>query len=81
MDVEADRVEPDGLAGAAPPTRLLLSVREVAAALAVSERHVWRLSDRGELPRPISLGRLKRWRRSSIDDWLNKAAAKARREA
>ena len=48
-----------------PP--LLLSAAELAELLGVSARHVWRLRDAGELPAPIRLGRLVRWRRSTVE--------------
>ena len=55
---------------ASEATRLALSVREVADALGVSVRSVWRLSATDELPRPFRIGRSVRWRAASIDSWL-----------
>ena len=49
----------------------LLTVRQVAAMLGCSARHVYRLSDRGAMPRPTKLGDvLVRWNRSEIESWL-----------
>lgn len=51
-------------------------VDAIAELLGCSSRHVRRLADAGLMPRPIHLGRLVRWRRSTgnpmtgIDDWL-----------
>ncbi len=43
-----------------PPGRLLLTPREAAAALAVSERTLWSLTDRGEIPR-VPIGKCVRY--------------------
>ncbi len=54
----------------------LLTVRQVAALLGCSVRHVYRLSDRGAMPRPVRLGNLVRWNRrtddsaTGIEDWI-----------
>ena len=49
----------------------LLTVRQVAAMLGCSARHVYRLADRGAMPRPTKLGDvLVRWRRIEIESWL-----------
>ena len=50
---------------------LLLDVVAVAQLLGVSVRHVWRLADAGEFPRPLSVGRLKRWPRSAVVEWIS----------
>ena len=46
---------------------LLLDVNQVAALLNCSPRHVYRLSQAGELPRPRKLGALVRWSRPAIE--------------
>ena len=60
--------------------RLLLNVKELADALGVSERLVWRLRREGQLPPPIRLGsRVIRWDRRAIEKWIDRrcrAAAK-----
>jgi excisionase family DNA binding protein len=48
----------------------LLRVEEVATLLGVSVRTVWRLVSRGELARPVAMGRCRRWFRSDVDDFL-----------
>lgn len=43
---------------------------DVAAKLKASTRHVRRLADGGRMPPPFHVGRLVRWNRSTIDNWL-----------
>ena len=58
------------------PTALVGDVEVVAGLLTCSTRHVYRLSDAGKMPRPVKLGALVRWRRSTgdpktgIEDWI-----------
>jgi excisionase family DNA binding protein len=53
-----------------PSAAPLLDVRQVAALLNCSTRHVYRLSDAGHMPAPVKLGALIRWRRADLDAWL-----------
>lgn len=62
-----------------PPDPVLLSAAAVARMLSVSVRHVWRLRDAGDLPCPIRLGRLVRWRKAAIERWLAESQGTARR--
>ncbi len=48
----------------------LLDVRAVAQLLGCSGRHVYRMSDAGQMPRPLKLGALVRWRRQEIEEWV-----------
>lgn len=48
----------------------LLSAREVAGILGISERQVWRMVSAGELPAPKRVGTLTKWRRSEIEAWV-----------
>jgi excisionase family DNA binding protein len=48
----------------------LLTVEAVAAMLAVSSRHVYRLADSGKMPRPVKLGGSNRWDREVIENWI-----------
>lgn len=48
----------------------LLSMKETAAKLDCSTRHVRRLADAGKAPRPIRLGASIKWRRSELDAWI-----------
>ncbi len=52
------------------PAAALLDVRAVAALLDCSPRHVYRLADAGQIPPPVRLGSLVRWRRQDLDAWL-----------
>jgi len=55
---------------------LLLDVAAVAQLLTVSTRHVWRLVDRGEFPKPLSVGaKLKRWSRATVLAWIEEQTA------
>ena len=49
---------------------VLLAVDDVAALLAASPRIIRRMADAGQMPSPVRLNSLVRWRRSDIDDWL-----------
>jgi len=48
----------------------LLSVKEVASALQISTRTVWRLVSSGELIKPLRVGRNTRWRRAELEEWI-----------
>ena len=45
-------------------------VDDVATLRKASSRHVRRLADAGAMPRPLHIGRLVRWRRADVDQWL-----------
>jgi excisionase family DNA binding protein len=49
---------------------LLLDVKQVAAMLNCSERHVYRMSDSGAMPRLLHLGASVRWNRAEIEQWI-----------
>jgi len=53
-----------------PNGRLLLSVAEVASALSVSTRTVWRLAKAGHLPQPVQIGRSARWRAAWVEQFV-----------
>jgi excisionase family DNA binding protein len=59
----------------------LLDVNAVAALLGASSRTVRRLADWGRMPRPISLGRMVRWQRSVIEEWIRDGCPKIERRA
>ncbi|MEQ1735518.1 MAG: helix-turn-helix domain-containing protein [Rhodoglobus sp.] len=48
----------------------LLSVQQVCDLLQCSERHVYRLASDHQLPAPVRLGALVRWRRAVLDQWI-----------
>lgn len=49
----------------------LLTVREVATALKVSVRQVWKLNSSARLPAPVRLSRSVRWRQDELTAWIN----------
>lgn len=49
----------------------LIDVKEVATILKASSRTIYRLSDKGKMPRPVKLGALARWRVDELSDWIN----------
>ncbi len=54
----------------APPAEQLLTVKGVAALLALSERSIWKLTAAGRMPAPIRLGRAVRWRLGDLHQWI-----------
>jgi predicted DNA-binding transcriptional regulator AlpA len=49
----------------------LFDVNAVALKLGgCSTRHVRRMADGGQMPPPVKLGALVRWRRQDIDSWI-----------
>ena len=48
----------------------LLTASEVAALLKCSVRNVYALLRRNELPRPLKIGALSRWRLSALRHWM-----------
>lgn len=48
----------------------MLEVQGVADLLSCSPRHVRRLADRGAMPRPVALGRLRHWNADAIRAWI-----------
>lgn len=49
---------------------MLLTVKDVAEMLQLSTRTVWRMSERGEIPTPVNLGRCVRWNCAEIMAWI-----------
>jgi len=56
----------------------LMSVKEVAAMLGVSQRTVYRMDDAGQIPRSIKLASLVRWRTAELREWIEKGCPKCR---
>ena len=57
----------------------LMDVNAVAALIGASPRTVRRLADWGRMPRPISLGRMVRWQRSVIEEWIREGCPRMER--
>jgi excisionase family DNA binding protein len=51
---------------------LMLTVKDVAHLLALSERTVWKLTSAGHLPKPIRMGRSVRWHRPTIEQFFER---------
>jgi excisionase family DNA binding protein len=49
---------------------VLLSVSDLARVLGTSTRTVWRLLERGKLPKPVRLGSRPRWLADELRDWI-----------
>jgi excisionase family DNA binding protein len=50
----------------------LIPIKEVAARLGVSVRHLYRQCAAGQFPQPKRIGRSARWNWKQIEDWLDK---------
>jgi excisionase family DNA binding protein len=61
--------------------RRLGDVQTVAAMLACSSRHVYRLADADRMPRPPRLGTLVRWDLDAIDQWIRAGCPSNRKGA
>ncbi len=59
----------------------LLTAREVAQILRISERSVWRLSSEKKLPSPLHVGGAARWTKTDIESWFQVATQKRDRQA
>jgi excisionase family DNA binding protein len=55
------------------------TVEDLAELLQCSTRHVWRQLDAGKLPAAIRVGRLVRWPRKLIEDWIADGCPPVRR--
>jgi excisionase family DNA binding protein len=64
MEESADKQNPE-------PIEPLLTSREVADRMKVSERHIQNLVKRGEFPPPIRLGKAVRYRPSDVQSFLD----------
>jgi excisionase family DNA binding protein len=72
--VTAARSPENGIAadvtGLASP--LLMTADETAALLGVSRSVVYRWDARGDIPRPVRIGRMKRWSRLDLIRWVER---------
>lgn len=73
--VEADQPAPPHpkLARLAP---MLYTAAEVADALGVSERFVWKQHAAGVMPAAVKLGRLVRWPKAAVEAWIARGCPK-----
>ena len=56
--------------GHAAQDAVLLNIGAVAQLFGCSSRHVSRMADAGQMPRPLRLGKLMRWSRDAIETWI-----------
>ena len=49
----------------------LVDAEEIAQFLGCSPKHVRRIAERGQFPKPVKVGRLKRWPREAIEQWID----------
>lgn len=54
----------------------LLDVNGVSEQLNISKRSLEQILARGEGPRHLLIGRLRRWRRSEVDEWVEQRLRK-----
>ena len=55
----------------------LLSARDAATMLGISQRHYHTMVAGGRLPKPIKLGRSARWSRAALVEWIEREQAQA----
>ncbi len=51
---------------------MLWTVNDLAKALQISTRCVWRLKSSGKLPQPVVVGGSIRWKRDEVHDWVKR---------
>jgi excisionase family DNA binding protein len=59
----------------------LIDVQEVAELLGVCERTVWRRVEDGDIPQPIYIGRLAKWRLGDIEEFISQKFHEANSKA
>ena len=55
---------------------VLLNVEDLSSLLGISVRTIWRRESTGDVPKPVRIGGLVRWRRSDIDAWIEAGCPK-----
>ncbi len=65
-------------AGQKPPENLelLISSRQAAKLLKISERTLWRMQNDKEIPAPIRIGRAVRWDVQALKAWVSAGCPK-----
>jgi len=48
----------------------LVDAEEISQFLGCSPKHVRRMAERGDFPKPVKVGRLRRWPRQAVEQWL-----------
>lgn len=57
----------------------LLSTSELCQRLGISRNTLWRMEKLGQIPAPIRIGSLKRWRESDLNDLIAAGGTEARK--
>jgi excisionase family DNA binding protein len=47
-----------------------VSAKDIAVYLGTTPKHIRCLSERGQMPKPLKIGKLFRWRREAVEEWL-----------
>lgn len=63
-------------ANAERPAAAAYTVANLARLVQCSERHIHRLNDARQIPGPFRVGRLLRFSKSLVDEWLTKGVAR-----
>jgi excisionase family DNA binding protein len=57
------------------PSATLLHAKQIAVFLGCTPKHIRRLAERGEFPKPVKAGRkILRWHREAVEKWLAEQA-------
>ncbi|HPF41300.1 MAG TPA: helix-turn-helix domain-containing protein [Phycisphaerae bacterium] len=59
----------------------LLTVKQVALRVGVSERAIWKWIQTGQFPQPIRISRSVRWDEATLNSWIAERTADAQRQA
>ena len=55
-----------------PQEAVLLTCKQVSVMVQLAERTIRALVSSGQFPRPVRIGRSRRWRRTDVEEWLAK---------
>ena len=50
---------------------MLIGYNEIARRLGVDRITVWKWVRAGRFPAPLRIGRARRWKESTVDEWIN----------
>lgn len=56
----------------------LLNVDQVAELLQCTTMSIYRFSKNGTMPPPTKIGKLSRWKKSELDEWIAKGCPKVK---
>jgi predicted DNA-binding transcriptional regulator AlpA len=61
-------------------TPTLLRIRDIAARLGCSTKHITRLRAAGAMPRPLEIGALLRWDPNVVEDWIKRGCPRSQED-